>query len=85
MVGGDPGDNALFLWSSSDSAKVMLTAAGASASLRAIEAGTAYITVRNSRYPDSYTKTILVLVEEDIKEGCYTALAMKMTILYGQK
>jgi hypothetical protein len=81
MAGGDPGDNALFLWSSSDSAKVMLTAAGASASLRGLEAGTAYITVRNSRYPDSYTKTVLVLVEDAVKEGCYITVSQRIVKL----
>ncbi|MDR2053097.1 MAG: hypothetical protein LBP80_06765 [Treponema sp.] len=81
MVGGDPSDNVLFLWSVSDSAKVMLTAAGASASLRGIETGTAYITVRNSRYPDSYTKTVLVLVEDAVKEGCYITVSQRIVKL----
>ncbi|MDR2021046.1 MAG: hypothetical protein LBQ14_09815, partial [Treponema sp.] len=81
MAGGDPGDDALFLWSSSDSSKVMLAAAGASASVRGIEAGTAYITVRNSRHPDSYTKTVLVLVEDRIKEGCYITVSQRIVKL----
>jgi hypothetical protein len=78
MVGGESGDDAFFLWSSSDPAKVLVSGTGAAASVRGIETGTAYITVRNSRYPDGYTKTVLVLVEDGIKEGCYITVNQRI-------
>jgi hypothetical protein len=81
MAGGNPADNALFLWSSSDASKVLVSATGASASVRGITAGTAYVTVRNSRYPDTYTKTVLVLVEDGIKDECYIAVNQRIVKL----
>jgi hypothetical protein len=81
MVGGNAGDGASFVWSSSDPAKVLVSPADVSAQIRGIEAGMAYVTVRNSRYPDSYTKTVLVLVEDGIKEGCYITVNQRIVKL----
>jgi hypothetical protein len=81
MVGGEGGDDSLFLWSSSDAAKVLVSGTGASASVRGIAAGMAYVTVRNSRYPEGYTKTVLVIVEDSIKEGCYITVSQRIVKL----
>ncbi|MDR2159693.1 MAG: Ig-like domain-containing protein [Treponema sp.] len=81
MAGGDPADNALFLWSSSDASKVLVSGTGASASVRGMAAGTAYVTVRNSRYPEAYTKTVLVLVEDGIKDECYITVNQRIVKL----
>jgi hypothetical protein len=81
MAGGEGGDGALFLWSSSDPAKALVSGSGASIAVRGVGAGTAYITVRNSRYPDGYTKTILVLVEDGIQEECYITVNQRIVKL----
>jgi hypothetical protein len=81
MAGGEGGDDALFLWSSSDTAKLAVSPTGASASVRGIETGTASVTVRNSRYPDSYMKTVLVVVEDSIQEGCYITVNQRIVKL----
>ena len=81
MVGGEGGDDALFLWSSSDAAKVLVSGTGASASVRGVAAGMAYVTVRNSRYPEGYTKTVLVIVEDGVKEGCYITVSQRIVKL----
>jgi hypothetical protein len=81
MVGGEGGDDAFFLWSSSDAARVLVSGTGAAVSVRGIETGTAYVTVRNSRCPDSYTKTVLVIVEDAIQEGCYITVNQRIVKL----
>jgi hypothetical protein len=71
MAGGSEADASGFIWSVSDPSLVLLTGSGGAVRARGLKTGLAYITVRNSRYPDSYTKTILVLVEDAAAEGCY--------------
>jgi hypothetical protein len=68
--GGGAEETAFFSWSVSDPAVALLSGAGASAHLRGMKAGTAVVTVRSTRYPDSYSKTILVIVEDTAEEGC---------------
>jgi hypothetical protein len=81
MIGGEAGDASFFVWSSPDAAKILLSPAGASVQVRGIGAGTAYLTVRNTRYPDSYAKTVLVLVEEGVKDDCYITVNQRIVKL----
>jgi hypothetical protein len=43
-----------------------------------MNAGMTYITVRNTNYPESYAKTILVLVEDTIQEGIYITVNQRV-------
>jgi hypothetical protein len=54
MVGGSETDHAGFLWSVSDSSVALLSSSGHTVSVRGMACGTAYLSVRNTRYPDSY-------------------------------
>ena len=46
-----------------------LQGSGSAAEVTGLSKGISYISVRNSEYPDAYTKTIQVIVEEDVEEG----------------
>jgi hypothetical protein len=78
MAGGDETDHAGFSWSVSDSSVALLSGSGGSVSVRGMAAGMAYITVRNTRYPDSYTKTVLVLVEDAVRDGAYITVNQRI-------
>jgi hypothetical protein len=78
MIGGTEVDNAGFIWSVSDGAVALITGAGNSARVRGITRGMAYITVRNTRYPDSYAKTVLILVEDAIQDGIYITVNQRI-------
>jgi|GEM_PF-3261284 len=72
MIGGaGESDSAFFNWSSSSSRTALVTPSGSSCFIKAMETGLATITVKNSRYPDSYPRTVLVVVEDDAKDGVY--------------
>jgi hypothetical protein len=79
MVGGLETDNSAFAWSPQDTAAVFLSGSGASAFVKGLRPGLSYITVRNNNYPDAYTKTVLVLVEDAVKDDCY--ITMNQSIL----
>jgi hypothetical protein len=78
MAGGSETDHAGFTWSASDSSVALLSGSGNSVSVRGMAAGMAYITVRNTRYPDSYAKTVLVLVEDAVREGAYITVTQRI-------
>lgn len=69
MVGGSETSQNAFLWSSSSPQQVYLQGSGSAAEVTGLSKGISYISVRNSEYPDAYTKTIQVIVEEDVEEG----------------
>jgi hypothetical protein len=78
MIGGNETDHAGFVWSSSDSAFALISGSGNTVSVRGMNAGMTYITVRNTNYPESYAKTILVLVEDTIQEGTYITVNQRV-------
>jgi hypothetical protein len=78
MAGGDETDHAGFLWSVSDSSVALLSGSGGSVSVRGMSPGMAYITVRNTHYPDSYAKTILATVEDSAQDGVYIAVNQRI-------
>lgn len=74
MAGGVETDNSAFVWSPQDSTAVFTSGSGSSVFIKGLRAGLSYITVRNNNYPETYTKTVLVLVEDTVKEDCYITL-----------
>jgi hypothetical protein len=78
MAGGDETDYAFFAWSAADSSVALLSGTGNAVSVRGVTAGITYITVRNTRYPDSYTKTVLVLVENAVRDGVYITVNQRI-------
>lgn len=64
-------DKNYFRFNGSNSAIILVNGASDSAYIKAIDTGMAYVTISNSRYSDSYSKTVLVIVEDTVKEGCY--------------
>jgi hypothetical protein len=71
MAGGLESDSSYFLWTASDTTMVLLTGTGDTAHVRGLKTGLSYISVRNTRYPDAYAKTIMVLVEDTVKDDVY--------------
>ena len=72
LIGGrSQSDANYFKFYSSDSSVIIVTGASGSASVRGVRAGMAYVTVSNSRYPDSYSRTVLVVVEDTNEKGVY--------------
>ena len=62
-------DNSLFSWTLSDTANVLINPSENSCFIKALNSGTSRITVRNSRYPSSYTREILVIVEDEFTDS----------------
>jgi hypothetical protein len=81
MVGGDETDNSAFVCSLSDNSIAYLSYIGNSAYIRGLKPGIAYITLKNTNYPDAYAKTILVMVEAKADEECYIILDQRIVKL----
>lgn len=72
MIGGNgASDNNYFKFNNSNSSMLLVNASSQSCQIKGLNPGMAYITVTNSRYQDSYNKTVLVIVEDTIEEGVY--------------
>ena len=72
MVGGNTGlDQNYFKFYSSNSSIVLVSSSSGVAYIRGVSAGMAYVTVSNARYTDSYSRTILVVVEDTNEDGVY--------------
>lgn len=78
MIGGSQTSQNAFVWTASAPAQVMLSASGSSAYVRGLSEGISYITIRNTEYPDAYTKTIQVIVEDNIEENCSITVSSKI-------
>lgn len=68
---GDPSDNTSFSWSVSNPNILLINPSANSCYIKGLGKGITYISVKNTKYPNAYTKTILVIVEQDAIEGCY--------------
>ena len=72
MIGStSASDNNYFRFNGSNSSIIMVNSASDSATIRAMDTGMAYVTISNSRYSDSYSKTVLVIVEDTQLDGVY--------------
>lgn len=78
MIGGNSSsDNNYFRFNSSSS-NLAINSSSNSCYLKAIEKGMYYITISNSRYSDSYSKTVLVIVEDKVEDGVYISLSQSI-------
>lgn len=79
MIGGNGNsDSNYFRFQSSSSSTILVNSSSNSAYIKALNAGMAYITVYNSRYSDSYSKTVLVVVEDTQEDGIYIKMSQNI-------
>jgi len=79
IIGGSSdADSNYFKFYSSDSSVALVTSASGSVSIHGVNAGLAYVTVSNARYPDSYSRNILVVVEDSNVDGVYITASSKI-------
>lgn len=79
MIGGNgDSDSNYFRFQASSSATILVNSSSNSAYIKALNAGMAYITVYNSRYSDSYSKTVLVVVEDSQEDGIYIKMSQNI-------
>lgn len=71
MKGGADADSSAFIWTVSDSSIALINGTGGACYVKGLKSGTTYITVRNTNYPGSYAKTVLVRVEDTTDDECY--------------
>lgn len=71
MIGGSAADSNYFRFSASNSSSILVNSVSGSCYVKGLSKGMAYITVYNSRYSDSYSKTVLVIIEDKQEDGVY--------------
>ena len=72
MIGGtSTSDKNYFRFNGSNSSIIMVNGVSDSAYIKGINTGMAYVTISNARYSDSYSKTVLIIVEDTQEEGIY--------------
>jgi hypothetical protein len=75
MIGAPGEDAAFFTWSVNDGSIALVTGNGPSVGIQALREGAAYITVRNTRHLNAYSKTILVIAEKALTAGNYITVS----------
>ena len=72
MIGSlSKNDEVYFRWAASNNSVILINGTASSCFIKALNTGMSYITVQNSMYPDSYSKTALVIVEDDYDNDCF--------------
>ena len=72
MIGGNgDSDSNYFRFQGSNVAIILVNSVSGAAYIKGLQTGMAYITITNSRYSDSYSKTVLVIVEDKQQDGVY--------------
>ena len=72
MIGGtSDADNNYFRFSPHNSSMLLVSSASSSAYIKGLNTGIDYITVYNTRYSSSYSKTVLVVIEDTQEDGVY--------------
>ena len=72
MIGGtSSSDINYFRFNGSNSSVILVNGVSNSAYIKGVNTGMAYITISNTRYSSSYSKTVLVIVEDTQEEGIY--------------
>lgn len=72
MIGGTTAsDSNYFRFVGSSSSLILVNGVSGSCYIKALNTGMAYVTVYNSRYSESYSKTVLVVIEDEQEEGVY--------------
>ena len=78
MTGGSAADDTAFIWTIADSSVALISNGSGSCYIKGLKAGQTYITVRNTNYPDAYSKTVFVRVEDTTVEDCYITVTSKV-------
>ena len=78
MTGGTVSDSSSFIWTIADSTVALISNGSGSCYIKGLKAGQTYITVRNTNYPDVYSKTIFVRVEDTTVADCYISVTSKV-------
>lgn len=79
MIGGNgDSDSNYFRFQGSNAATILVNAVSGAAYIKGLQTGMAYITITNSRYSDSYLKTVLVIVEDKQQEGVYISTSQNI-------
>lgn len=78
MAGGSPEDDSSFVWSIADSTVALISTGSGACYIKGMTAGQTYITVRNTKYPDAYSKTVFVRVEDTTDKECYITVPSKI-------
>ena len=71
ISGNGPSDSNYFKFTSNTPTLLFVTSSSGAASLKALNTGMTYVTVMNTRYSKSYSKTVLVIIEDSYEEGIY--------------
>ena len=79
MIGGNSdADNIYFRFSSDNSQIAFVNSASESCTIKGMNTGITKVNVYNSRYQDSYSKTILVVVEDTYEDGVYISVSQNI-------
>lgn len=78
MAGGNSSDDTSFVWTIADSTVALISNGSGSCYIKGLKAGQTYITVRNTNYPDAYSKTVFVRVEDTTVPDCYITVTSKV-------
>ena len=78
MTGGSSSDDTSFVWTIADSSVALISNGSGSCYIKGLKAGQTYITVRNTNYPDAYSKTVFVRVEDTTVADCYITVTSKV-------
>jgi hypothetical protein len=70
-----------FVWQLSDSSLALIEDNGGEAVLRGLKAGTTYLHVSHSLYPETCSRTIIVNVKEKATDGCFISLDQQIVKL----
>ena len=82
MVGGtSDADNNYFRFSPHNSSMLLVSSASSSAYVKGLNTGIDYITVYNTRYSSSYSKTVLVVIEDTQEDGVYITASQNIVKL----
>lgn len=82
MIGGtSDADNNYFRFSPHNSSMLLVSSASNSAYVKGLNEGIDYITVYNTRYSSSYSKTVLVVVEDTQEDGVYISASQNIVKL----
>lgn len=73
MLGGisSTSDNPFFTWTCSDTTTAIINPSENNCYVKGLQTGMTKITVRNSKYPSSYTRDVLIIVEEISEENVF--------------
>lgn len=76
MIGGNgDSDNNYFKFQGSNPSLMLVSSVSGAAYIKGLNTGIGYITVYNTRFNESYSKTVLVIIEDKIEDGVYISIS----------